>query len=71
MKEYQKRVIVERSELKVKYNKLGNFINDGASPTLTAGKEAMENDELTLMQHQHIIMGEYIDTLTARIALFK
>lgn len=72
MKEYQKRVIEERSELKVKYNKLGNFLEQGKSPTLTKGDESpVDHYERSLMEEQYRVMGMYITVLSGRIALFK
>lgn len=71
MKEYQKKVIAEKVELQVKLNQLGNFINQGESPTLTAGKEKLLEEERHLMEYQYLTMEEYLDTLKERIKLFK
>lgn len=61
---FQDRVRIERAELAVKIDKLGNFLGG-------PGTEEVAADELGRLRMQHSLMLGYLDMLDARIASFK
>ncbi len=60
---WQKRVIAERDELKIKLDALTAFIRG-------PGFAALDHENIYLLCEQQIVMIEYLDILDTRIQLF-
>lgn len=63
MTDWQERVILEKSELDTRLEKLNHFLNSSIGKSLR-GKEQQ------LLEHQRYLMGELSVCLGRRIALF-
>lgn len=64
MKDFQKRVVEERDDLKGKMERLGKFLNSDIYAGLPEG-------ERVRLRHQLQVMGMYHDILCERIRNFK